>query len=62
MPPLVAHAAVALRHPLGVLLGRAGGEDPGGGQRDQAAGQLNVTEALLPPVQVVVEAPTHDMV
>jgi hypothetical protein len=72
-----ARAALALRRALallhaGLLRRRrrrlrlrgaaAGDEDGGGGQRDQAAGQLKVTEALLPPVQVVVEAPTHDMV
>jgi hypothetical protein len=39
------------------------GEELGRGrERDEGAGQLKVTDALLPPVQVVVEAPTHDIV
>jgi hypothetical protein len=49
----------------GLLLGLAAAarrHQRRGREGDEGAGQLNVTDALLPPVQVVVEAPTQDIV
>jgi hypothetical protein len=45
-----------------VLAAAARRDQRRGRERDEGAGQLKVTDALLPPVQVVVEAPTQDIV